>query len=218
MPVNAMAALYVWGLSMDESHMGELRQLAEAAGADYFTVLAEMRSRPNLFQAILDGSLDAEVYPESMKAVRHFRKTHKFNEVVSEKMSLGSDTMRDLGNLYTASLPAWIAAGLDEASRAGKDLAGHELVLIGYGSGDAAEAIPARVSRRWTKAAERIGIAESLSRGISIDQAQYEALHAGLTPPGLAYAPSAEFVIERIGDRKEADFQDAGVEYYRYVR
>jgi uncharacterized protein YeaO (DUF488 family) len=58
--------------------------------------LAEMRSQPRLFDAILHKTFDGEIYPESMKAVRCFRSTPKFEEVVTRKMSLGSDRVRAL--------------------------------------------------------------------------------------------------------------------------
>jgi hydroxymethylglutaryl-CoA synthase len=217
MPVNAMAALYTWGLSHSEAHLPELRALCAEAGADFDRVLVEMRSRPDLFEMVLAGRGGEEAYPESMKAVKRFRATPKFQEVVSQKMALGSERMMDLGNLYTASLPAWLAAGLEEAAERGLDLAGKDLVMVGYGSGDAAEAIPIRIGDRWREAAERIGFARALSGAVDLTRAQYEALHDGHDAPDLSYTPSAELVIDRMGETKDADFQDLGIEYYRYV-
>lgn len=217
MPVTAMAALYAWGLSKSEAHLGELRSLCEQSGADFDKVLVEMRSQPRLFDAILHKTFDGEIYPESMKAVRVFRSTPKFEEVVTRKMSLGSDRMMDLGNLYTASLPAWVAAGLEEGAERELDLGGKRFVFIGYGSGDAAEAIPIQVMPRWKAAADKIGFRRALDKAVDLNQKQYEALHDGKEAPGLAYRPSGEFVIDRIGSRHESDFQDLGIEYYRYV-
>jgi hydroxymethylglutaryl-CoA synthase len=218
MPVNAMAALYTWGLSSSEAHLPELKQLSDEAGADFDKVLAEMKSHPDLFAMVLAGKGGEEAYPESMKAVKRFRATPKFQEVVSHKMSLGAARMMELGNLYTASLPAWIAAGFDEAAERGLDLAGKDFVLVGYGSGDAAEAIPAKVAPAFREAAGRIGFARSLERHVDLTRTQYEALHDGHAAPDFAYTPSGEFVVDRTGETKDADFQDLGVEYYRYVR
>jgi hydroxymethylglutaryl-CoA synthase len=217
MPVNGMAALYTWGLSRSEAHLPELRALCAEAGADFDRVLEEMRSRPNLFENVLAGKSGEEVYPESMKAVKRFRATPKFQEAISSKMALGSERMMELGNLYTASLPAWVAAGIDEAAERKLDITGKEFVMIGYGSGDAAEAIPIRAAEGWQGAAARIGFQRSLDRAIDLTREQYEALHDGHEVPGLDHPPSGEFVIDRLGDTKEADFQDVGVEYYRYV-
>jgi hypothetical protein len=33
----------------------------------------------------------------------------------------------------------------------------------------------------------------------------------------VGYRPSGEFVVERVGERVSGEFQDIGVEYYRYV-
>lgn len=61
---------------------------------------------------------------------------------ILDKLTLGSDTMLDLGNLYTAALPAWIAAGFEQALEEESLKAGDEVPTLGYGSGDAAEVIP----------------------------------------------------------------------------
>ncbi|MBI4614410.1 MAG: hydroxymethylglutaryl-CoA synthase family protein [Planctomycetes bacterium] len=217
MPVNAMASLYLWGLSRLEDHLPELESICREAGAVYGRVLAEMRSSPDMFQGVLAGQTDGEVYPESMKVVKYFRTTPKFEEVVASKMTLGADLMMDLGNLYTASLPAWIAAGFEEALEKGNELAGKEFVTIGYGSGDASEAMPIRMVDGWRAAAARIGFKKALERRIDLAREQYEALHDRRELPGLEYDRSGLFVVERIGQEHSRDFQDVGVEYYRYV-
>jgi hydroxymethylglutaryl-CoA synthase len=87
---------------------------------------------------------------------------------------------------------------------------------MGYGSGDAAEAIPLQVSKGWRKAAEKIGFARALDNGIELTREQYEQRHDGVEID-VGYVPSGEFVVERVGHRVTGDFQDIGVEYYRYV-
>jgi len=124
--------------------------------------------------------------------------------------------MMEAGNLYSAALPAWIAAGFEEAVASGRELEGHEMLVMGYGSGDAAEAIPARVASGWKAAAAKIGLARALSGAVDLDQAQYEALHDGLAAPGLEPAAKG-FLIERVGGRSSGSVQDFGVSYYRYL-
>ncbi len=217
MPVNAMASLYLWGLSRTEDHQQELEGICTQAGADFIRVRDEMTSSPDLFHGVLQGQTDGEVYPESMKAVKYFRTTEKFEEVVSSKMTLGADLMMDLGNLYTASLPAWIASGIEEALERDLELAGKEFVTIGYGSGDAAEAMPIRVVPDWRAAASRVGFRKALERRMDLTQEQYESLHDRHEIPDLEYVPTGRFVVERIGREQGPEFQDVGVEYYRYV-
>jgi hydroxymethylglutaryl-CoA synthase len=138
--------------------------------------------------------------------------------LLQEKMSLGADWMRDLGNLYTAALPAWLAAGFEQAAQEDLDLVGVPMVAVGYGSGDAAESIPLSPVAGWRSAALGIGFCSALGGAFDLQQEQYEALHDGSQVVGLDYEPGTGFRIARVGDRYEQGFQDLGVEYYEYVR
>lgn len=90
------------------------------------------------------------------------------------------------------------------------------MVAVGYGSGDAAEAIPVRTVPNWERAAARIGFREALAEPLDLNQAQYEAVHDGREAE-LHYEPRGEFRISRVGRQYEPSFQDLGVEYYDYV-
>lgn len=158
-----------------------------------------------------------EPYPLATKAARSFRSSNQFAEL---QTTLGVAAMQEVGNLYTASLPAWLAAGLEQAAQDGLDLAGQQILTIGYGSGDAAEAIPLEFVPGWQDAANKIGFAASLDDAVALTKAEYEALHAGdiqaktLPNPN---APQDAFYIERIGDASNGANQavdDSGVEYY----
>jgi hydroxymethylglutaryl-CoA synthase len=218
LPFNVLAALYVWGLTRDPEHHAELGELCRACGADFDTVLREAAGHPDLFRdGELGGEINREAYPEAMKVVKHFRGTAKFAEVASRKIALGQAAVAELGNLYTGSLPAWIAAGLEEALRRGDDLAGHAFLCVGYGSGDAAEASILRVVPGWREAAGRIGLDRALAEAVDLTRGQYEALHDGL-PCDLPDLPPAGggFLIDRVGATDQPGFQDAGIEYYRF--
>ena len=67
-------------------------------------------------------------------------------------------------------------------------------------SGDAAEAIPISPSDGFEKAATQIGLGRALGGAIDLNQAQYESLH-DRRELDLPYAPSSEFVIDRVGSR-----------------
>ena len=132
-------------------------------------------------------------------------------------MSLGSKTVIHLGNLYTGALPSWLAAGFEEAAQNKLEITGAPMVAVGYGSGDAAEAIPIYPVKGWEIAAQRIGLAKALENPIDLTRPQYEALHDGHTIPDINYSPHQEFIISHVGEQYEKGFQDLGVEYYKFI-
>ena len=79
------------------------------------------------------------------------------------------------------------------------------------------EVIPFFVAEGWQEATRKIRFAETLELAVDLNESQYNALHSGGKPQGLAYLPRNEFVIERVGQRDERHFADIGIEYYRYV-
>ena len=115
MPIQAMAAAMVWSLARTERGRSELRTLCEKTGVPFDTIVAQLSSRPRLFQRALEEGPDVEPAPEANAVVKELRDSERFRRFVAEKMSLGSDRVMELGNLYTASLLAWVAAGLEEA-------------------------------------------------------------------------------------------------------
>jgi hydroxymethylglutaryl-CoA synthase len=217
LPENVLAALYVWGMTRDEAHHEELRALCEQCGAGFDAVMGEAEGHPDLFRGgALGAEINREVYPEAMRAVKHFRDTDKFLDVERRKIRLGSEAMRDVGNIYTGSLPAWIAAGFEEALDAGLELADHAFLAVGYGSGDAAEAMILRAVPGWREAAARIGFRRECERAVDLDRGQYEALHDGLPCALPPCDPQGRFVVERVGVADGPGFSDLGVEYYRF--
>ncbi|HEY8945977.1 MAG TPA: hypothetical protein VIM73_17030, partial [Polyangiaceae bacterium] len=156
-------------------------------------------------------------YVATSAAASALRKRPSFRELLAEKMSLGSEAVGALGNLYSAALPAWIAAGLEEGAERKLDLARANMVAVGYGSGDAAEAIPISPVDGWERAALRIRAKRALDTAIDLTKEQYESLHDHRELIGVDYTPRDQFVISRVGTAYEAHFQDLGVEYYEYV-
>jgi hydroxymethylglutaryl-CoA synthase len=96
-------------------------------------------------------------------------------------------------------------------------LSGRKVLAVGYGSGDAAEAIPMTVAQGWRDAAARIGFEAALELHQDLTQAQYESLHDTGTAQGLR-DPDNGFVIQSIGSSANPNFSDEGIEYYRFVR
>ncbi len=217
MPLTSFALSYLFGLAHDsDAGLEELAAYCRTAGIDTEAVIAEMRSIPDVFQLVRDGNINEEVYPLSMELLKAFRAGHVFNELVASKMSLGSEPMKDIGNVYCAALPAWMAAGLEEAARDGLDLAGRDMLAVGYGSGDAAEAIPMRLVSDWQVAASRIGFAEALRHWQPLTRSQYENLHDDGDAEGLE-DPGSGFVVDSVGNASNPAFSDEGIEYYRFV-
>lgn len=151
-----------------------------------------------------------------MKVLKAFRKSPDHARLVEGPLRAGSDAAMELGNLYTAALPAWLAAGLEDAALHDLPLDGRELLVLGYGSGDAAEAIPARVVPGWRDAARTIGFADALAGAVDLDRSGYESLHDTARLDDASSAAASGVLIDHIGTRDDPDFQDFGIAYYRY--
>lgn len=214
MPLSAMSFLMVRALAKHTASHELLRSICDEAGTAFADVVAEAELAPDLFGRLTDGDM-AHPYPATAATASSYRKSDAFRGFADEKMGLGSETAMDLGNLYTAALPAWLAAGLEEAAEGDEGLTGARVLAIGYGSGDAAEAWPMTVVPGWREQALRIGARRALEGAVDLDQVAYERLH----DHGELSLPQASgcFAIERVGDRHDPVFQDLGVEYYAYV-
>lgn len=218
MPLNSLGFSYLSGLAHDgAAGRAELAGYCRAASLPLDEVLHEMRSVPDILAMAMGGELERDPWPLTMRLLREFRGHPLHEELVAAKMRLGTLPMRELGNLYSASLPAWMAAGLEEAANEGCDLTGQEVLALGYGSGDAAEAIPLRAVAGWADAAARIGFSKALEPFVNLSRTEYTDLHRTGTG-ARQVAAQDEFVIDRVGRSTAPEYADEGVEYYRYVR
>jgi 3-hydroxy-3-methylglutaryl CoA synthase len=219
MPHNAWALGYLFALAADggAAH-DELKEYCQAASIELASLLDEIAHPPEVAESARRGETGMDPYPQAMLVLKAFRASARYQEVVEDKMRLGGERMMELGNLYTAALFAWLAAGLTQAAEEGMKLDGQEILLMGYGSGDAAEAIPARFVPGWEQAAARTGFAEALNGAIDLNQAQYESLHDYGRASSLPDDECGGFTIDAIGERDSGPAQDYGIEYYRYRR
>jgi hydroxymethylglutaryl-CoA synthase len=221
MAETGLAASYLLTLALGgDGDRARLTRFAAAAGVDPDALANELRNPAPLYARARDGALPTEPYPHTQTTLRHLRDQPEYAEQVRAKMRFGDRAMLDCGNLYTASLPAWLAAGLEEAQRSGAPLAGATLLAIGYGSGDAAEVIPVRVVKGWETAAARIDFAAALDGAIDLDVTRYRQLHDTLELDRHDAPRPGTFVIDRLGDDDgDGDrLTDSGIEYYRYIR
>lgn len=218
MPETGWAVSYLFALLQGRADdRAELASYCYEAGIDPEQLRAEMHSQPIVAALAEPDRLQHEAYPLTMAVYRVFRASRHFRREILDRLALGSDTMLDLGNLYTAALPAWMAAGFEQALDEDSLQAGEEILTLGYGSGDAAEVIPFFVADRWREATSRIGFGDTMEFAVDLNFEQYKALHDGRRPTGLNYVPNNEFVIEHVGTTDERHFTDLGIEYYRYV-
>jgi len=178
---------------------------------------AELVSKPEVTNLANPEQLQYEAYPLTMAVLRAFRASRHFRREILDKMKLGSDTMLDLGNLYTAALPAWMAAGFEQALEEDSLAVGEEVLTLGYGSGDAAEVIPFFMAEGWREATARINFGQCMQFAVDLSFEQYKSLHDGRRVTGLDYVPANEFVVDRVGGSNERHFADLGIEYYKYI-
>jgi hydroxymethylglutaryl-CoA synthase len=202
------------GAAADKALLAEYCQAAEVNADE---MMHEITSLPDVAGLATSGSIDDDVFPLSNKVLRALRKLPDFKSCVSDKMSLGAEPMMDLGNIYSGALPAWLAAGFAEAAERGEDLGNQEMLLLAYGSGDAAEAIPLKVVPGWEAAAAKIQFAQALENTIDLTEPQYLALRDRADTDDLGFPASNECIVTHVGHSKDAGFQDVGIEYYRYV-
>ncbi|MEL7186624.1 MAG: hydroxymethylglutaryl-CoA synthase [Pseudomonadota bacterium] len=218
MPETGWAVSYLFALGQGSADdKAELASYCYEAGIEVDAVLDEMTSKPEVATLADAERLHYEAYPLTMAVLRAFRASRHYRKEILDKLRLGSDTMLDLGNVYTAALPAWMAAGFEQALDEGSLDVGEEVLTLGYGSGDAAEVIPFFMADGWREAAAKIRFADAMDFTIDLSRAQYEALHDGRRVDGLDYVQNNEFVIDRVGGSDERHFADLGIEYYRYI-
>lgn len=214
MPETSLALNYLVSLAGDgDSGRNLLRQLCDGAEISFARVVEEMRAPPEA----LGNDLNNDNYPLTMKLLRYFRARPEFEQFVTTRLELGSGLMAELGNLYSAALPAWIGAGLEQAVKEGRQLAGKSVLAMGYGSGDAAEALPMTVVAGWEEAARKLSFASALAGDQKLSQSQYEALHDFGHCQGLIFPSAGEFVVSAVGSSQAANYTDEGIEYYRYL-
>ena len=212
----AVSYLFALGYGNGEDH-AELASYCYEAGVDVDAVVSEMGSKPEVSALATPERHSYEAYPLTMAALRAFRASRHFRAEILDKLKLGSDAMLDLGNLYTAALPAWMAAGFEQALEEDSLDVGEEVLTLGYGSGDAAEVIPFFMADGWREATRKIRFAEAMDPAVDLNFEQYKALHDGRRVNGLDYEANNEFVIADVGTSDERHFADLGIEYYKYV-
>ena len=210
MAETGLAFTFLLALALgDQEDHTELARYAQAAEVDPEALIAELINEQDVYRIVEEGNIGEELYPLSSRTAKYFRTTEPFSQLMTE---LGNPEMKEVGNLYTASLPSWMAAGIESALHSGTDLTNQPILTIGYGSGDAAEIIPMRVVKGWRDAAQRITFSATLQQAQDLTETDYIALHeAG--EHALLTETEGVFHIDRVG-RGENGYDDRGIEYY----
>ncbi|GAB4181825.1 MAG: hypothetical protein Tsb002_02280 [Wenzhouxiangellaceae bacterium] len=212
MPVQGLSFIYIDALYQS----GELEQLSQLAAEHQISLTAvadELSQTPDLFNGI-QHQPPCFPYPELSRLAAKLRRTKSFRQFQQDKLAPGVRQCMNLGNLYAASLPSWLAAGLETMATMPGLNDDDVFWAIGYGSGDAAEAVPLRLSAGWRQPALKIGFNQALTMAHDLSREQYEALHDDARMP--EHRPPTAFTIERIGDTASGELQDIGVPYYRF--
>ena len=109
MPETGLAVAYLHALRFGGAEdRAELASYCYEAGVDADALIAEMQSRPEIIDFAHPERISYEAYPLTMAVFRIFRASRHYRREILDKLALGSDTMLDLGNLYTAA-----SAGVD---------------------------------------------------------------------------------------------------------
>ena len=219
MPETGMAIAYLFALANGNTDdQAEFNSYCYEANMNPSEVISEMEvSSLDIKKFANPDDLNKDAFPLSMNVSKIFRESRHYRREILDKMALGSDKMLDLGNLYTAALPAWIAAGFEQAYEEKISIENSEILTLGYGSGDAAEVIPMRVTENWRSAAKKINFSDAMNFAIDLNKKQYFDMHEGLDSKDLDYAKKNEFVIDQVGDINRKNYQNFGIEFHRYI-
>lgn len=216
LPIQAMAHALVWSMGRSPAQAARFDALCREAGVDPAVARAQIEAPVSLFDEIEQRGPGADPFVEAQAVAKHYARSSEYRRFVAEHMSLGTERVKTLGNLYTGSLPAWLAAAFADAHEGKMSLTGRRMLAVGYGSGDAAEAWPLHVCDGWEQAAARIGWDRALDGAVDLDRATYEALHDGIELPRALPAPWG-FSIADVGRRFAPQWQDVGIEVYRFA-
>jgi hydroxymethylglutaryl-CoA synthase len=210
MPQTALARIWTRG----QLESGAAARLAEEADMSLADAEAELAQPPDLEAFARAQGVDRDPTPALSELVRAVMRTPRFRAFFEPRCGLGRGVMRELGNLYAAALPAWIGAALEDAARLDRAFDGR-LLLLGYGSGDAALAAEAELVPGWREAAKGLGFARALEGAVDLGRETYEAAHDRRRPVWLE--PRGEPALIGVGDGEGLGFDDRGVPRYAFV-
>ncbi len=217
MPINAFSISYLYALANgDENDNQELDDLIAQADVSEGEIKKELQEKPDLM-SFLQTNINKDLFPQTNMALKLIHQIKPFKDRVLSKLKLGNELTKELGNIYSGSIFAWLAAGIEDSMKNGKTLNGQEALLIGYGSGDAAEVIPISFTQNCCENERNIKYSAAFIEPVNLDHNQYIELRTNKVLEGAGAKKSKGFIISKIGTQESTDFQDAGIEYYEYL-
>ena len=217
MPMNAFSISYLYALANgDEDDHQEFYDLLAQANIQPDEIKKELKERPDLV-TFLQTDINKELFPKTNKALKSLNRIKPFKDKVLSKIKLGNELTKEMGNIYSGSIFAWLAAGIEDSIKNGKDLNGKDGLLIGYGSGDAAEVIPISFTQDCCDKESNIKYSSAFSEPVNLNHKQYIKLRTNKILEGVESIKSKGFVVSKVGKEESTDFQDAGIEYYEYL-
>ena len=217
MPMNAFSISYLYALANgDEDDHQEFYDLLAQANIQPEEIKKELKERPDLV-TFLQTDINKELFPKTNKALKSLNRIKLFKDKVLSKIKLGNELTKEMGNIYSGSIFAWLAAGIEDSIKNGKDLNGKDGLLIGYGSGDAAEVIPISFTQDCCNKESNIKYSSAFSEPVNLNHKQYIKLRTNKILEGVESRKSKGFVVSKVGKEESTDFQDAGIEYYEYL-
>ena len=217
MPLNAFSISYLYALANgDENENQELEDLIKEADIEPEEIKMELKEKPDLM-LFLQTDINKDLFPKTSKALKSLNKIKTFKDKVLSKLKFGKELTKELGNIYSGSIFAWLAAGIEYSKKNGKTLNGKDALLIGYGSGDAAEVIPISFTPNCCDNEKNIKYSAAFSDPVNLDHNQYIKLRTNKVLEGIESNKSKGFIVSKVGTEESTDFQDAGIEYYKYL-
>lgn len=210
MPRTSLARLWLTAMLETEAGRARLAPLAERAEVSLERVRAQLFTPLDLPALLEEQGPGLDPTPELTRMLKWVGRSEALDALLTPRTRFGRRLTRQLGNLYSASLPAWIGAALEEAAAQGAEPSG-PVLLLGYGSGDAALALSARLVPGWSEAALELGFEAAASDPLPLERRDYEATH-DRTDMLEASRPGA-VRLQRVG-RAEDGLGDVGIPRY----
>ena len=133
------------------------------------------------------------------------------------KIKLGNELTKEMGNIYSGSIFAWLAAGIEDSMKNGKDLNGKDESAFWMNKLPNAEVIPISFTQNCCDNEKNIKYSAAFIDPINLDHNQYIKLRTNKILEGVESIKSKGFVVSKVGKEESTDFQDAGIEYYEYL-